>query len=46
MVYYKSIKVTINLLGFTKKIINMILRYHNLPHIIIINWSLLFILKF
>ena len=46
MVYYKSVKITIDVLGLIEIIINMIMRYHSLSNLIVTNWGLLFILKF
>ncbi len=46
IVYYKSIKVTINTLGQTKVIINMKIRHYSILKSIVINQSLLFISKF
>ena len=46
MVYYKPVKVTINALDLAKVIINVIVRHHSLPKLIITNQGLLFTSKF
>ena len=46
MVYYKSVKITINALGLAEVRINMVVRYHGLPDSIVINWDSLFTSKF
>ena len=46
MVHYKSIKVTINILGLAKVIINGLIKYHNFLGLIITNQRLLFISEF
>ncbi len=46
MVYYKPIKVTINIPDLAKVIIDMIVYYHDIPKLIVIDQSLLFISKF
>lgn len=46
MVYYRSVKVTINVLALAKLIINIVIRYYDLLDSIIINQVLLFTLKF
>ena len=46
MVYYKSIKVIIHAPGFTEVIINVVVRHHGLPDLIVIIWELLFTSKF
>ena len=46
MIYYKSIKVIINILGFVKVIINILIKYHGLLDFIITNLGLLFTSKF
>ena len=46
MVYYKSVKITINAPGFAKVIINVVMRYHGLLDSIVINKGLFFTLKF
>ena len=46
MVHYKPVKVTIYALGLAEVIIDMVVRYHGLPNSIVIDKSLLFILKF
>lgn len=37
IIYYKSIKITINTSGLVKVIINMIVYYHDIPMLIVIN---------
>ncbi len=46
IIYYKSIKVIIDMSSLAKVIINMIVRYHSISKSIIMNRSLLFISKF
>ena len=46
MVYYKFVKVIINISDLIKVIINIIMYYHNISKSIIISKSLFFILKF
>ena len=46
MVYYKLVKVTIDIPGLVKVIINMIICYHGVPESIIMDQNLLFTLKF
>ena len=46
IVYYKPVKVTIDASELAKIILNMVVRHHDLPNSIVINKSLLFILKF
>ncbi len=46
MIYYESVKVTINVPGPAKVIINMVERYYNIFKPIGINQGLLFISKF
>ena len=46
MVYYKLIKIIINILSFIKIIINIVIKYYNFLNLIIINKSLLFTSKF
>ena len=46
MVYYKPIKITINVLELVKVIINMVIHYSSIFKSIVINQSLLFISKF
>lgn len=41
-VYYKLVKVTINILNLTKLIINIIMYYYNIYELIITDQSLLF----
>ena len=37
MIYYKSVKITIDVLGLAKVIINVIMYYYNIPKLIVIN---------
>ena len=46
MIYYKSIKITIDVLGLVEVIINMIVCHHRVSELIIMDSSLLFMLKF
>ena len=46
MVYYKSVKITIDVLGIAKVIINVVVQYYGLPDFIIIDWGFLFTSKF
>lgn len=46
MVYYKPIKVTINVAGLAKIIINIVVRHHGLLKSIINDKNSIFILKF
>ena len=46
IVHYKPVKVTIDALGFTEIIINVVVRHHNLPDSIVTNRELLFTSKF
>ena len=46
MVYYKLIKITINILGLSKVIINMIVQYYDLSNTIVTEKGFLFTLKF
>ena len=46
MVHYKLVKVTIDAPGLAKFIINMVIRHHGLPGLIVTNRGLLFTLKF
>lgn len=45
IIYYKSIKVTINILDLAKVIIDIMVRYYGIPKSIITDRGLLFILK-
>lgn len=45
IIYYKPIKVTINILDLTKVIINVIMYYYSILKSIIMDLGLLFILK-
>lgn len=46
MLYYKLVKKTINIVDFTKNIINTMIKYYGLLKSIISNKSSLFISKF
>ena len=46
MVYYKSVKVTINAPGLAEVITDVVVRHHSLPNSIITKWKLLFNSKF
>lgn len=46
MIYYKLVKITINTSGFTKVIIDIVIKYHGLPDSIITDQNLLFKSKF
>ena len=46
MVHYKPVKVIIDAPGFAEIIINVVVRYHRLPDLIVTNRKSLFILKF
>ena len=46
MVYYELVKVTINVLGLAKVIIDMIMHYHRVPKSIVMDQGLLFTSKF
>lgn len=46
MINYKPIKITIDALGFTKIIINVIIRHHCLPNSLVSNCGTVFISKF
>ena len=46
MIYYKPAKVTINTLGLTKVIINVIVKHHSFLDLIVSDRRLLFISKF
>ena len=46
MVYYKPVKITIDVPGLAEVIINVVVRYHGLPDSIIIDRGSLFPLKF
>ena len=46
MVYFKLIKVTIDVLGLANIIINIIVDYHKVLKSIIMDWNLLFTSKF
>lgn len=44
--YYKPVKTMIDVANLVKVIINIVVKYHNRPGLIISNWSLLFSSKF
>lgn len=46
MVYYEPVKTTIDVADLAEIIINIIIRYHGLPELIISDWGLLLTLKF
>ena len=46
MVHYKTIKVTINVLGLAKTIIDVVVYHHGISESIVIDGSLLFTSKF
>ena len=46
MIYYKLVKVIINGMSLAKIIINIVMRYYNLPNLIITNQRLFFTSKF
>ena len=46
MIYYKLIKISIDILGLAKVIINIVIKYYDLLNLIIIDKSLLFNSKF
>ena len=46
MVYYKLVKVTIDILDITEMIINVIVHHHKVLKLIVIDQDLLFISKF
>ena len=46
MIYYKLIKISIDIPGFVKIIINNVVRYYGLLNFIITDQNLLFTLKF
>lgn len=46
MVYYEPVKVTIDVSGLAKVIINMVERYHNIFEFIITDQGLLILSKF
>ena len=46
MIYYKTVKVSINAPGLAKIIIDMLVRHHRLPDSIVNNWGSLFTSKF
>ena len=46
MIYYVLVKVTINIPGLAKVIINVIMRHHKVSELIVIDWGLFFTSKF
>ena len=46
IVYYKLVKITINISGLIKVIIDVVIYYYNIFKSIVINQNLLFTLKF
>ncbi len=46
MVHYEPVKVTIDALGLTEVILDVVVRYHGLPDSIVIDWGSVFTLKF
>ena len=46
IVYYKSVKITLNAPGLAKAIIDVVVRHHRLRNSIITNWIFLFTSKF
>ena len=46
MVYYKSVKITIDALGLAEVIIDMMVQYHDLPNCIISDCRTIFMSKF
>ena len=46
MVHYKPFKVTIDAFSFTEVIIDIVVRYYNLPNLIISDQDLVFTSKF
>ncbi len=46
MVYYESVKDTIDVPSLAKVIINVVVCYHGVSESIVIDWGLLFISKF
>ena len=46
MVYYKPIKITINVTGLTKVIIDMVVSYYSFPNFIVTNRGSFFTSKF
>ena len=46
MVYYKQVKVTINIISLAEVIINLVMKHYGLPDSIVTNQKLLFSLKF
>ena len=46
MVYYKPVKITLNAPGLAEVIIDVVIRHHGLPNIIVTNRGSLFTSKF
>ncbi len=46
MVYYKPVKVMIDVPDLAEVIIDIVVNYHKVPISIVMNWGLLFISKF
>lgn len=46
IVYNKPVKVSIDLLGLVKVIIDIVIRHHGLPNSIVSNWGPIFTFKF
>ena len=46
MIYYEPVKISINALGMAKVIINVVVRHHGLPDLIVTNRGSLFTSKF
>ncbi len=46
MVHYKPVKITIDTPGLAEVIINVVLHYHKVPELIVIDQGSLFTLKF
>ncbi len=46
MVYYESIKITIDVVDLVMIILNVVMRYHSLSNSIVSDWDLVFNSKF
>ncbi len=46
MVHYEPVKVTIDALGLTEIILDVVVKYHGLPHSIVNDWDSVFTSKF
>ncbi len=46
ILYYKPVKVTMDILGLPEVIINMVVRHHRIPESIVTDQGLLFISQF